>query len=532
VAAGYKVRISDGSEIGPMDLAALKTWYAQGLLDGDSPVMRSGTRQWVTLRTLPEFQKAAGRSPGRAKAKAKERIEIDEDDAAEGYDWSGPTALDGIRVRVAGVVLLLLAAGFALLAWRPDVALPAFDGAPWLQMALGAFALGLALVPGWNFARRLVRLLLLLCAFALFPLTGILIAQGERDLALLALVSAWLIVSGLIALLSPQLGWVGLVLALLPVAAGAYGAFRFGRAPESEEVQVAREWSSSERRFSDDTIGLVFDPPEGWVVLKPGNPLVQAPEGSRVTIAQPRLGGLGYLLAEPAPHGVATADQYLDRLLARRREERPGLEEKERSNAIIGSLAGRRLTASWTDDETVQRDLTVAGQDGWMSFALVAWMPEATASRPGGLESLTQALSARGILAGRLRTAVQAVVDEVPHLSPPVAEQLMAQSEARVLEPSQAFRRSVAALAKLLPSLTPAETREIGRLSTATYAGLPWAQRRDLASYIERVRRGDTTDPEEDARMAELMKAAEMRLSPDQRLRLQRYYEKAVRAGS
>ena len=35
---GYKVRLGDGSEIGPMDLSALKTWKLQGLIDGDSPV--------------------------------------------------------------------------------------------------------------------------------------------------------------------------------------------------------------------------------------------------------------------------------------------------------------------------------------------------------------------------------------------------------------------------------------------------------------------------------------------------------------
>ena len=34
--AGYKVRLGDGSEIGPMDLEALKTWQLQGLVDGDS----------------------------------------------------------------------------------------------------------------------------------------------------------------------------------------------------------------------------------------------------------------------------------------------------------------------------------------------------------------------------------------------------------------------------------------------------------------------------------------------------------------
>ena len=100
---------------------------------------------------------------------------------------------------------------------------------------------------------------------------------------------------------------------------------------------------------------------------------------------------------------------------------------------------------------------------------------------------------------------------------------------ARVLEPDQAFRRSIVALAELLPSLSKAETRELSRLTRATYASVPWKSRRRLADYIELVRRGETTDPAVDTEMAELMKPAELELSPDQRHRLQEYYELAIR---
>jgi hypothetical protein len=194
----------------------------------------------------------------------------------------------------------------------------------------------------------------------------------------------------------------------------------------------------------------------------------------------------------------------------------------------VGSLAGRRHDSTWVADGVVQREVDVAGLDGWMGFALVAWMPEAEASRPDGLDALTRGLAAHGLLAGRLREAVDAVVGEVPHLSAPAAEQLMAQSEARVLEPDQAFRRSLAALARLLPSLSAAETRELASLTTATYAGVPWADRARLAGYVERVRNTKATGPEEDREMAALMKAAEERLGPARLLRLQAYYEKAI----
>ena len=525
---GWKVRLGDGSEIGPMDLAALRTWLTQGLIDGDSPVMRPGSRKWVALGTVQEFKGALGATRKKAASRpARGRKSEAEAEAAEPEE---PTAVDSWRVRVVGVLLLVAVAAFGFLAWRPDQAAPAFDGAPWLEVALGTLALGLALLPGWDLARRGVRIVLLLVAFALFPVAGILIAQGERGAGLLALASVWLFASGLAALLPRTQGPAGVVVVLLVVLAAGYGAFRFGRAQESAASRQVREWASADRRYTDDAMGLILDLPEGWVALKPGNPLVAAPAEARLTLAQPRQGGRGYLLASPAPRGVATADQYLDQIVARRRTERPELKPGLRANALVGSLAGRRHDSTWLDGGVIQREVAVAGLDGWMGFALVAWMPEAAASRPEGLEALARGLAARGLLAVRLREAVDAVVSEVPHLSAPAAEQLMAQSEARVLEPDQAFRRSLAALARLLPSLSKAETRELTALTTATYAGVPWADRARLAGYVERVRRTDTTRPEEDRQMAALMKSAEERLTPARRLRLQAYYEKAIRA--
>jgi hypothetical protein len=531
---GWKVRISDGSEIGPMDLAALRTWLAQGLVDADSPVMRPGSRSWVPLGTVDELKGALGATrPTGASRRARGRkaeAEVEDDFSYAGTDETD--AGDRWRVRVVAILLLVAAAVFGLLAWRPERAAPVFDGAPWRPLALGTLALALALLPGWNLARRGVRLVLVLVAFGLFPVAGILIAQGERGAGLLAVASGWLFASGLVALLAPALGGAGAALALLPVLAGGYGAYRFGRAPEGDLARQAREWASPDRRFTDDGLGLTLDLPPGWVALRPGNPLVPAPAEARVTLAQPRHGGFGYLVAEPAPRGVATAEQYLDHLATRRRAQRAVPEPGPRSNALLGSVTGRRLDSTWLEGGVRQREVTVAGLDGWMAFGLVAWMPEASASRPDGLEALARGLAARGLLAVRLRSAVEAVALGVPHLSGPAAEQLMAQSQARVLEPDQAFRRSLAALARLLPSLSKEETRELTGLTTATYATVPWADRSRLASYVERVRKGETTRAEEDREMAALMKAAVDRLTPTQRLRLQAYYEKAIRAES
>jgi hypothetical protein len=524
--SGWKVRLGDGSEIGPMDLSALQTWLAQGLVDADSPVMRPGSRKWGPLGSVPELKNALGARSKASRRPARARQGRSEPDPVEVDEQ---TPVDLWRVRVVGLLLLATATAFGTLAWRPAQALPAFDGAPWLQLALGALALGLALLPGWDLGRRVVRVVLLLVAFALFPLAGILIAQGERGAALLALASVWLLASGLAALLARTLGWAGLTLALVPVLAAGVGAYWFGRAAESQASAGAREWATADRRFTDDALGLTLEIPDGWVALKPGNPLVPAPAEARLTLTQPRQAGFGYVVTEPAPRGVANAEQYLDRVVGRR-PARAGLEVGQRTNALLGSLAGRGLESTWVEGGVRQREVAVAGLDGWTGFALVAWMPEATAARPDGLDALARGLSARGLLAVRLRAAVDAAVAAVPHLSAPAAEQLMSQSEARVLEPDQAFRRSIVALARLLPSLSKDETRELTGLTTASYAGVPWADRSRLASYVERVRKSAATRAEEDREMAALMKTAEDELTPARLLRLQAYYEKAIRA--
>ena len=125
---------------------------------------------------------------------------------------------------------------------------------------------------------------------------------------------------------------------------------------------------------------------------------------------------------------------------------------------------------------------------------------------------------------------MDAAVAAVPHLSAASAEQLMSQSEARMLEPDQAFRRSLSALAENIGTLTEKEKAELTRLTTAAYSGLVWKDRARVADYVERVRKGATTAPAEDKEMAELMKQAEFRLSAEGRLKLQGFYEKAILA--
>jgi hypothetical protein len=534
--AGYKVRIADGSEIGPLDLAALRTWYAQGLIDRDSPVLQPGSKRWSTFGDIPELKGLITQAPSgkstKAKAKKTSRA-VDIDDEPEREDYGGrsididPNAL---RVRFTGVLFLVAAAAVGFLAYRPENAVSDLDGAPWMEIALGLLVCALLLLPAWGFGRKFVRILAVLAAVALFPVTGILFAQGVRGPALFAIGCVWLMLSAVAAFLAEWMSWAKMIFLLVPILGGAYGAFHFGFAPETAAQREVRGWAAEESKFEDPTLGVTLDPPPGWIILKKDCPLVKVPPGTRVAFAQPRLEGFAYLQSETSPPGIASLDQYMNRFINARTKTTSSLKEEARSDVTVGQLNGRKSVATWTDEYGVrQHDTSVVWRDGWVYFGLAAWVPAEGAARPQALDRLAEGVRTQGVFAARLQSAVQVVVRDVPQLTAPAAEMLMAQSEAKVLEPDQAFRRSLDALSRAIPTMSKAETADLSQITTATYGSLPWKDRGRLAAYVDRVRNRESTSPGEDKEMGQLMKTAVMQLPPMRRLRLQALYEKAIR---
>jgi hypothetical protein len=61
---GYKIRISDGSEIGPMDLQGVRDWYTQGLIAKDSLVFSPSLNRWVPLQQVLAASPAGGAGSG------------------------------------------------------------------------------------------------------------------------------------------------------------------------------------------------------------------------------------------------------------------------------------------------------------------------------------------------------------------------------------------------------------------------------------------------------------------------------------
>lgn len=528
MASGYKVRIADGSEIPDMDLASVKSWYAQGLLNKDSPVLKPGSSRWSTLGQVLDLKggpSAASRPSGRnGGAGSRARAEHGRDftiDVPEPSRW---------RTQVAGGMLLLLAAVLGYFAFRKQDVRVELQDAPWTEIALVFVALGLGLVAGWEAGRKIVRVALFVLAFLLFPAAGILIAQGVRGLALLAVLGAWLCLSGFIALLAGEdVSWARVALAFLPILGGGAAFVYFTHSAETTARRQVREWTAPERRFSDDSLGLTLDVPRGWVVLKSGNPLVTAPPEARVSLAHPRSHGLGFLAAESSPPAIASVDQYLDRVWAARQREHPGLKQTGRAELEVGRQPAKQLLGSFDADGARFQEAVTVWRDGWVYFSMVSWLPEGTPRAERELLALVQGVSTQGAFAVRLQTALVNVTMEVPQLTPAAAELLMGQSEAKVLEPEQAFRRSIDALSKALPMLSKKDTQDLGQITTAIYAALVPKDRAMLAAYLAGVREQKPTTAAQDKEASRLMKAAVLRLSPPRRTRLQELYDQAIR---
>jgi hypothetical protein len=206
--AGFKVKISDGSVVGPLDDEMVRSWYQQGLIDKDTPVLPPSSKKWVRLGDVLDTRKA------------------DKGRAAGSTSDSGPSLWHG---RIIAGALMILAGGGAVAAllapqaWRKDL-----TPVPWLEIGLGLVLFGLAALHESDWARRLARTGVGLAAFALFPLGGILIAKGVPMDALGVIASACVAASGLFFLLSPPLPMTRLLASATVVLLGIYGVFRFG----------------------------------------------------------------------------------------------------------------------------------------------------------------------------------------------------------------------------------------------------------------------------------------------------------------
>lgn len=501
-----------------MDLNMVQTWFQQGLLNRDQLVLPVGGTRWVRLGEAVDLTRWQAPRGSAMAARGAGRLPESPEVEPGAEPW---------RLVVAAALFFGLAALAFLAAFAPDRVRPELDGTPWARLGLGLVALGLLLVRGWNLGRRVARVVGLLAVAAAFPLAGLFVARGMRGEALLALASSALVAFGLVVLLAPRLSWLASTAALLLVASGAAGLVRFVPTPASAAASEVGAWAAADRRISDPEAGLELPLPPGWVVLKAGNPLVEAPPAARVTLGQPRVSAFALLLFEPAPPRVRMLEHYLDEVIARRRAAVAEHEEGWRRDGRLGALASRRASTRHGGPAGWFLERIVVAQDGDHYVALVVTVPEAGGGRAlEEVDALEAAISLSGVRGRRLLAAVEAANLELPHLSVHAIERLV--EVGGPASPAELFRRAGALSARGLATLGDSEARELQGLLVVALGGLSSAERAQLTDYLRRVGAGLPTRADEDERMRLAMKEAVLRLVDVQRKRLGALNERAI----
>jgi hypothetical protein len=291
----------------------------------------------------------------------------------------------------------------------------------------------------------------------------------------------------------------------------------------SAQVRRVRAATTSERRYADDTLGFKMELPSGWSILRQGHGFFTPLGSARLALAEPSAGAFGMLAVETPARGYPTLDAFLDRVLEERRRAEPLLNPLRREDAPGGA---RRLVATRRSDDRPIESVITVWKDGWVYYALVVWGPAEHAGQAA--EELRQGITMRGQMAARLQQAIDTVTAEVPLLTRASAEMLMGQSQAQTLDPAEAFRRTYLLAGRSLTSLSAAEQKEMGALSTELYARVPAGDRARLGPYLDRVRAGGATEPALDQQMSRVVKAAVLKLPAARRQRLQALFEKAI----
>ena len=291
----------------------------------------------------------------------------------------------------------------------------------------------------------------------------------------------------------------------------------------SVEVRRVRAATTSERRYTDDALGLKMELPRGWSILRQDHGFFTPIASARLALAEPSAGAFAFLAVETPARGFASLDVFLDRVLEERRHAEPSLRPLRREDAPGGA---RRLMATRRSGDTTFEEVATVWKDGWTYYALVVWGPAEHAGKAA--EDLRQGITMQGHMAARLRQAIETVTSEVPLLTPAAAEMLMGQSQAQALEPAEAFRRTYLLAGRGVAALSAAEQKEMGALSTDLYAKVPSGDRARLGPYLDRVRAGRATDPALDQQMSRVVKAAVLKLPAARRQRLQALFEKAI----
>lgn len=234
--AAFKVRLKDGTEMGPLDVQMLRSWYQQGMVTRESKVRPVGSKQWVPLFQAVDIQDwgAAGGTRGRGPREEPEA----EDLAPDGQRW---------RTFTASALFFLIAAGAAYFAVFPARWLPALREAPWREIALAQLLFAVMLVRGGESMRKAVRVLVFVLTFSLFAVAAPVLLHGIQWRAIAILAAAWVMGSGLFFFLAGRaLAWKSVALCLFWIVAGAFGVGALGFVPAGASAREAENAAAAE----------------------------------------------------------------------------------------------------------------------------------------------------------------------------------------------------------------------------------------------------------------------------------------------
>lgn len=396
-------------------------------------------------------------------------------------------------------------------------------------------ALGLGLLQGSRGARTAVLWILGLAL-------AVVLAGGALALALaprLAPLALWiggpalLTIGGYMALLvrerhSNASVAVGAGIVVLGLGLSLFGLVRLTHAADPEFAKVVSEWAMPEHDFKDADSGVTLRVPEGWVMLKPGNPLT-GDERPAVTLANPQATGFAVLRVEYNP-GLITNDRYLEALLAARKANEPTMKELSRVDARVGQAPARAMSSSWLGPGRRRYfGLTTAWRDAERQLSLSIAMRTGEAAA-GETQKLTSVIAFDAPLSKYMAATVAAVTGACPMLSASAVE-AMAKTMPPGTRPETYFRQAYHWATRGAGELGAATAADLRAGMDGMLANVGRRDRARLDAYLENVRAGQPVSPADDAAMTQVVKAAVLALAPDAQSRLRAAFEQAVEIG-
>src|SRR5262245_23953719 len=129
----HKVRLSDGIELGPVDVATLRSWFEGGTIQKHSMVQPVGSKKWVRLMDVVKIDGWQMPGPASQKAKKASAAKSPAGAPAAGERGGAPPRW---RTVLAAVFMLCGAAGAGFFALFPERWLSTLHLAPWREIAL------------------------------------------------------------------------------------------------------------------------------------------------------------------------------------------------------------------------------------------------------------------------------------------------------------------------------------------------------------------------------------------------------------